>query len=64
MKQPSNIQRIVDAFQASQWSNRVDNPLPHGQQQLHEALRSLNHDLKTIYFRSQEGGLAVIWERR
>ncbi len=64
MKNPSNIQRIVDAFQRAGWPTRVKNPLSRGQQQLHEALRSLNQGLKRIGFRSQKGGQAIIWEPR
>jgi len=64
LREPSNIQRIVDAFQQAGWPSRVDNPLTLGQQQLHQALRSLNQRLEVIYFRSQEGGLAITWERR
>jgi len=63
MNQPSNIQRILDAFEDSHWSVRIDSPLHRGQQQLHEALRFLNQGLKAIRFRSQEGGKAIVWER-
>jgi len=64
MKNPSNIQRILDAFHRAGWPTRIENPLSLGQQQLHEAIRSLNRGLKRICFRSQEGGQAIIWERR
>lgn len=63
MKQPSNIQQILDAFQAAGWPTRVANPLSLGQQQLHESLRSLHRGLKKLRFRSQEGGQAITWER-
>ena len=64
LKQPSNIQCILNAFQALGWPTRIDNPLPHGQQQLNQALRYLNTRLESIIFRSQEGGEAITWERR
>lgn len=63
MRTASNIQRIVDAFEAAGWPNRVDNPLSLGQQQLHQTLLHLNSGLDEIRFRAQEGGNAVVWER-
>ena len=63
MKDPSNIQQILDAFQAAGWPARIPNPLSLGQQQLHESLRSLHWGLKKLRFRSQEGGRAITWER-
>ena len=63
MKQKSNIQRILDAFQARRWPPRIDNPLAGGQEQLHQTLRSLNRGTTGIRFRAQEGGNAVTWER-
>jgi hypothetical protein len=64
MREPSNIQQILDAFQSAGWPNRIDNPLPLGQQQLHQTLRSLNRGLAKVRFRAQEGGKAITWERR
>ena len=64
LRQPSNIQQILDAFQAAGWPSRIPNNLPYGQEQLHQALRSLNTSLQTIRFRAQQGGTAIIWERR
>lgn len=64
MRNPSNIQQILDEFQLQLWQSRIDNPLGSGQEQLHQTLRSLNRGLEKIRFRAQEGGEAVIWERR
>ena len=61
---PSNIQQILDAFEAAGWPHRIDNILPYGPEQLHQALRSLNSSLKEIRFRSQKSGEAVVWEPR
>lgn len=61
-KSPLNIQLILDAFQAAGWPSRIENPLPNGPQQLHEALRSLNRGLEKVVFRAQEGGEAIIWK--
>ena len=63
MRNPSNIQQILDAFQGAGWPSRIDNPLGTDQQRLHQALRSLNGSLEMIRFRSQEGGGAISWER-
>ena len=62
LARPSNIQTILDAFQAANWRPRILNPLGLGQQQLHQALRSLNRGLKQIRFHAQEGGQAITWE--
>jgi hypothetical protein len=59
---PSNIHIILDAFQRAKWKSKIKNPLRLGQQQLHQALRSLNQGLKKIRFHAQEGGKAITWE--
>ena len=59
----SNVQRILDAFQAERWTSPIDNPLKRGPEQLHQTLRSLNTDLKGVRFHAQKGGCAVTWER-
>ena len=61
-KHPTNIQLILDSFQAANWDANITNPLARGSQQLHEALRSLNRHLKQIHFHSLEGGNAIRWE--
>ena len=63
LSNPTNIQRILDEFQATGWPNRIDNPLTRGEEQLHQTLRSLNRGLERIRFRAQEGAQAVVWER-
>jgi hypothetical protein len=63
LRNPSNLQRIVEAFHVAGWPIRIDNPLSLGQEQLHQALRSLNKGLDAIRFRAQEGGRAIVWER-
>ncbi len=62
LREPSNIQQILDEFQAHAWPNRIENPLTLGQTQLHETLRYLNKDLKKIRFHGREGGRAVVLE--
>ena len=63
MKKPSNIQRIVEDFQADDWPVRIDNPLTHGQEELHQALRSLNDSLQLIRFGAREGARSINWRR-
>jgi hypothetical protein len=63
LRRPSNIQQIVDRFEAAGWPRRIKSPLKLGQQQLHQTLRYLNRSLKKIRFRAQEGAQAIIWER-
>jgi hypothetical protein len=62
MENPSNIQRILDAFQVLGWPRQIENPLPNGQQQLHEALRSLNENLSAIRFHASHGGKLIYWD--
>ncbi len=59
---PSNVQIILDAFQKAKWARQIRNPLPLGQQQLHQALRSLNKSLREIRFHSRNGGQIISWE--
>jgi hypothetical protein len=63
LRNPSNIQQILEEFQSTGWPSRIDNPLSLGQQQLHDTLRSLNSGLEAIRFHAQEGGDAVVWEQ-
>jgi hypothetical protein len=59
---PSNIHIILDEFERQDWFDRINNPLSLGQQQLHQALRSLNRSLSEIHFHAQEGGQVITWE--
>ena len=62
---PSNIQRILGEFQLRRWRKKVENPLKgQCQQQLHQALRSLNNGLKQIDFHSEDGGKSIRWSNR
>ena len=62
-RDPTNIQVILNDFEAAGWPTRIDNPLEVDQQKLHQALRSLNRGLVMIRFRAQEGAQAIVWER-
>jgi hypothetical protein len=59
---PSNIQIILTTFEKAKWRSKIKNPLTQDQQQLHQALRSLNRGLTNIRFHAQEGGKAITWE--
>jgi hypothetical protein len=63
MRQPSNIQRILDAFQSAGWPVAVSNPLGNDQHQLSLTLYHLNRRLEAIRFHSVEGGRSVRWRR-
>lgn len=58
---PSNVQKILDAFQAVNWKQEINNPLLLGQQQLHQALRSLKANLNGIRFQSRMGAQSITW---
>lgn len=62
LQHPSNVQQILDAFQAAGWPRQIKNPLGGDQQTLHQTLRSLHTGLSGLRFHSQEGGQAVSWE--
>jgi len=53
MAEPSNVQRILDAFQAAGWPARIEDPLPNApdQQRLHQAVFSLNEGLDGLRFK-------------
>lgn len=62
MREPSNVQLLLDAFEAQGWPPRIDNPLPDAEpHQLNQALQQLKKNLSGIAFRSQEGGKVVCW---
>jgi hypothetical protein len=63
LKRPSNIHVILTAFEREGWPDRINNPLPGGQQQLHQALLSLNEGLKKISFHATAGGRVITWKR-
>jgi hypothetical protein len=60
---PSNVQTILDEFEAAGWPTRIDNPLEEDQEKVHQALRSLNNNLAAIRFHAHEGARAIVWER-
>jgi hypothetical protein len=62
MKGPSNIHVILEAFEKRAWPIQIDNPLRNGQQQLHQALRSLNTKLSGIRFHASGGGTIISWK--
>jgi hypothetical protein len=62
MRRPSNIHRILDAFQTAKWKTQIANTLSLDQQRLHQALRSLNTGLNSIGFHSARGGQVISWK--
>ena len=63
LRNPTNIQRILDAFQNVGWSDAIDNPLDEtsDQQKLHLALHQLNKGLRKIRFSGTAGARRVTW---
>jgi len=62
---PSNVQQILGEFQQRRWRRNIKNPLKQQcQQQLHQALRSLNKGLQRITFHSGDGGKSIRWSDR
>jgi hypothetical protein len=55
---------IIDAFQELDWPERIDDPLPNGQnsQRLNETIHSLNERLRFIRFRADGTGCGILWE--
>ena len=62
MQYPTNIQKIVDAFQEAGWPPSIRNPLRRQPEDLRQTLYSLNQGLKVIRFGSQQGGNSVTWK--
>jgi len=58
---PSNVQRILDAFERAGWPDTTQNPLPYGSRQLRDSVRSLNTGLLQIRFHSVAGGRQIRW---
>ncbi|MEQ8209477.1 MAG: hypothetical protein RH917_06555 [Lacipirellulaceae bacterium] len=59
---PTNIQQVLDAFQAQFWPKSIENPLTLGVEQLYETLRSLNGKLSGLKFHAAGGGQKIFWE--
>jgi hypothetical protein len=64
-RNPTNLQPILDAFEAAGWPNQIGNPLPYQNdpEQLHQTLRSLNSRLMRIQFHAHCGAAAISWTR-
>jgi hypothetical protein len=63
MRQPSALQRILDAFEAAGWLTEIPNPLSaNAPDATHQALHELNRGLERITFHSKEGARTLYWE--
>jgi len=62
-RNPSNVQRILGAFQNAGWPTSIHNPLEdvRNQTQLHQAVHQLNQTLRRIRFSVSEGAAVVNW---
>ena len=65
MAKPSNLQKVLDAFQAANWRPRVANPLTPQSDftKVHQTLKSLNQNLPELRFHAHEGGRYISWEK-
>lgn len=59
------IVAILDAFEAGGWPDRIPTPLTlKDDQQMREAVYSLNDRLQAIHFRGDGTGEGIVWERQ
>jgi hypothetical protein len=61
-KRPSNIERVLDAFETAGWPAQIPCPSDFDTDQLRETLKSLNSGLKRIHFSRQQGSTIIHWE--
>jgi hypothetical protein len=62
MESPTNLQRILDAFEAADWPLAIANPLGSEEPQAtHQALNSLKKKLRGLRFHSTERGKTLNW---
>jgi hypothetical protein len=64
LKNPSNIQHIIDAFERSKWKPQIETPPAFDQQRLHQTLFFLNEHVTRIRFHSTNGAKLITWEAR
>lgn len=62
-KIPSNVERILNAFQQAGWPSSVLNPLddPLDPEKLHQAIKELNKYKKYVRFSARGGASFVVW---
>lgn len=58
------IVAILDAFEARNWPQKVDAPPEMNGTTLHDAVYSLNRDMKKLVFSVTGDGTQIMWERR
>ncbi|NLS97464.1 MAG: hypothetical protein GXX96_35435 [Planctomycetaceae bacterium] len=58
-----NVVAILDAFQNRHWCSRVTTPATLREQGLHDAVYTLNHNLKKLRFHVDSDGCRVRWTR-
>ena len=59
------IVAILDAFEADGWPDRIPTPVTlKDDQQMREAVYSLNDRLQAIHFRADGTGEGIVWERQ
>jgi len=63
VKVASNIVPILDAFEQQKWPPHIDTPEVLSGQKLHDAVYSLNQDLKNLAFHVTGDGARITWGR-
>jgi hypothetical protein len=62
-KEPSRLERIVNAFQENRWKRSIDSPFPEESRflDIHEIVNDLNRGLGVIRFHVQAGVRQITW---
>lgn len=62
-RKPSNIEKILDAFQTLGWPERIEVPDDFDVDMVRETVRSLNESLTAIRFERQNGSRFIRWRK-
>jgi hypothetical protein len=62
MDTATNIEVVLNAFEAATWSRSISNPLTGDSQELHDTLRSFNGLTRRLKFHSSERARMISWE--
>jgi hypothetical protein len=62
-RSPSNVHRLIEAFEMADWKTTIESPFGSGlaQNELHHLLHVVNRDLDCIRFHTRAGGREITW---
>lgn len=60
-KNPSNVEKALDAFEEDGWPNYIDSPLKDDPKTLNNTIEQLKHDLDAITFFADGTGERICW---